>query len=46
MEQGAFGFVQVRSSVPPLAPRHDQVDDPPPQDPATVHEAVPVVQAN
>ena len=45
MEQGAFGLVQVRSFVPPPEPRHDQVDEPP-QEPATVHDAVPAEQAN
>jgi hypothetical protein len=46
IEQGALAFEQVRSSDPPFAPIHDQVDDPPPQDPASVPDAVPVEQAN
>ncbi len=40
---GGLGLVQLRSSVPPFAPRHDQVADPP-QDPARLPELVPVVQ--
>jgi hypothetical protein len=44
-EQIALALLQVRSLVPPLAPRQDQVDDPP-QEPARLPELVPVVQAN
>jgi hypothetical protein len=43
--QAAFARVQVTSFVPPLAPRHDQVDDPP-QDPAIFALVVPSKQAN
>jgi hypothetical protein len=43
--QAGLGLVQLRSSDPPPAPRHDQVDDPP-QDPAILENEVPVVQAN
>jgi hypothetical protein len=46
IEQLALSLLQLRSSVPPFAPRHDQVDDPHPQEPATVPDAVPVAQAN
>jgi hypothetical protein len=46
IEQSALSLLQLRSSDPPLAPRHDQVDEPHPQEPATVPDAVPVVQAN
>ena len=42
---GELGLVQVRSSVPPFVPRHNQVDDPP-HDPARFPELVPVAQAN
>jgi hypothetical protein len=45
MVQGAFGFVQLRSSDPPFAPRQDQVAEPP-QEPATFAVPEPVVQAN
>ena len=45
MTQAALDLVQVRSSDPPPAPRHDQVDDPP-QEPATLEKEVPVTQAN
>jgi hypothetical protein len=41
---GAFAILQLTSSVPPPAPRHDQVDDPP-QDPATFADEVPTEQA-
>jgi hypothetical protein len=46
MEQSALSLVQLISSVPPFAPRQDQVDDPPPHDPAIFPELVPVVQEN
>ena len=46
IEQRALGLLHVRSSDPPLAPRQDHVDDPPPQEPATLPDEVPVVQAN
>ena len=45
MGQGGLDLLQVRSSVPPPEPRHNQVDDPP-QEPARFPELVPAVQAN
>ena len=45
MEQSALSLVQLRSSIPPPDPRHDQVDDHHPHDPAILALVIPAEQA-
>lgn len=43
---GGLSLVQLVASVPPSVPRHDQVDEPPPQDPSTFADGIPLLQEN
>lgn len=44
--QAGLGLAQLVALVPPSAPRHDQVDDPPQQVPSIFDEGRPLLQAN
>ena len=46
MGQAGFSLVQFVALVPPSAPRHDQVDDPPPQEPSIFADGRPLLQVN